>query len=130
VPPRVANLLLYLLVLWRPPRWMWQRLLRRVRASSEPQKLHPHLGWVLRTLYLTKRVLGHVRVMDLSITPGKTSYFLWRIGLVGLWQRWFARRSPRQAPAAVPLPVAGPAPVFDLSPGFPAGSTRVEIGSD
>ena len=30
VPPRVANLLLYLIVLWRPPRWLWDRLLKRV----------------------------------------------------------------------------------------------------
>lgn len=100
VPPRVANLLLYLLVLWRPPRWLWTRLLRRVRASSEPQPLYPRIGMVLRTLYLTKRVLGHVRVMDLSITPGRISYLLWRSGLVGLWQRWFVRRAPRPERAA------------------------------
>ena len=110
VPPRVANLLLYLLVLWRPPRWLWERLLSRVRASSEPQPLYPRLGWVLRALSLTKRVLGHLRVMDLSITPGKTSYRLWRVGVVGLWQRWFVRRPPRPdppAPATVPLRVSG-----------------------
>lgn len=94
VPPRVANLLLYLLVLWRPPRWLWDRLLTRVRASSEPQKLYPRLGLVLRALYLAKRVLGHVRVMDFSITPGKTSYLFWRLGLVDLWQRRFVRRPP------------------------------------
>jgi radical SAM superfamily enzyme YgiQ (UPF0313 family) len=108
VPPRVANLLLYLLVLWRPPRWVWERLLRRVRASSEPQPLYPRLGMLLRTLYLTKRVLHHLRVMDLSITPGKTSYFLWRIGLVRLWQRWFVRRAPRPERAA---PVAETTPL-------------------
>jgi len=95
VPPRVANLLLYLLVLWRPPRWLWERLLARVRASSEPQPMYPVLGAVLRTLYLTKRVLWHLRVMDLSITPGKTSYLLWRTGLVRFWQRWFVRRAPK-----------------------------------
>jgi anaerobic magnesium-protoporphyrin IX monomethyl ester cyclase len=113
VPPRVANLLLYLLVLWRPPRWLWERLLRRVRASSEPQKLHPRIGAVLRALYLAKRVLGHLRVMDLSLTPGRTSYALWRLGLMGFWQRWFVRRPrhlPRpagSAPAALPSHVAG-----------------------
>jgi radical SAM superfamily enzyme YgiQ (UPF0313 family) len=109
VPPRVANLLLYLLVLWRPPRWLWDRLLARVRASSEPQPLYPRTGMLLRTLYLTRRVLGHLRVMDLSITPGKTSYFIWRLGIVQLWQRWFVRRAPRPVrpePATVtPLPL-------------------------
>ena len=104
VPPRVANLLLYLLVLWRPPRWIWERLLARVRASSEPQPLYPRLGMLLRTLYLTRRVLGHLRVMDLSITPGKTSWWLWRAGIVRTWQRWFVRRPPRPARSAAPVP--------------------------
>ena len=110
VPPRAANLLLYLLVLWRPPRWLWERLLERVRASAEPQSLYPRLGMLLRTLYLTKRVLGHVRVADFSITPGRTSYFLWRLGLVRFWQRWFVRRAPRPEravpPTALPIRVA------------------------
>jgi anaerobic magnesium-protoporphyrin IX monomethyl ester cyclase len=95
VPPRVANLLLYLLVLWRPPRWLWDRLLKRVRASSEPQPLYPRIGLVLRGLYLAKRVLGHLRVMDLSITPGKMSHVLWRLGVVERWQRWFVNHPPR-----------------------------------
>ena len=86
-----------------------------MRASSEPQPLYPRLGMVLRTLYLAKRVLGHLRVMDFSITPGKTSYVLWRLGLVELWQRWFVRHPPRpeRAPAAT-LPeraVAGRIPI-------------------
>jgi radical SAM superfamily enzyme YgiQ (UPF0313 family) len=104
VPPRVANLLLYLLVLWRPPRWLWERLLARVRASSEPQPLYPRIGMVLRALYLAKRVLGHLRVMDLSITPGKTGYRLWRLGVVQRWQRWFVQRPPR--PERVPAAAA------------------------
>ena len=111
VPPRVANLLLYLLVLWRPPRWLWERLLERVRASAEPQPIYPRLGMLLRTLYLTKRVLGHVRVADFSITPGKTSYVLWRLGVVNFWQRWFVRRAPRPErsalPTALPIRLAG-----------------------
>ena len=95
IPPRVANLMLYLIALWRPPPWLWNRLMGHVRASSEPQKLHPRLGLVLRTLYLTKRVLCHLRVMDFSITPGKTGYYAWKLGLVSLWQKRFTRRPPR-----------------------------------
>lgn len=97
IPPRVANLLLYVLCLWRPPRWLWNRILRAVRASSEPQPTYPRLALVLRTLYLTKRVLTHVRVMDFSITPGKTGYLFWRIGLVDLWRKRFLRAPPRPA---------------------------------
>jgi hypothetical protein len=36
IPPRVGNLLLYVLCLFKPPEWMWKLLLRRVRASTEP----------------------------------------------------------------------------------------------
>ena len=95
IPPRWANLMLYLIALWRPPPWLWNRLMSRVRASNEPQTLYPRLGLILRTLYLTKRVLSHLRVMDFSITPGKTGYYAWKIGLVGLWQRRFTKRPPR-----------------------------------
>ena len=35
IPPRVGNLLLYVLCLWKPPRWLWTRLLNgSARAPS------------------------------------------------------------------------------------------------
>ena len=95
IPPRVGNLLLYVLCLWKPPAWLWQLLLRRVRASTEPQPLYPRLGLVLRTLYLARRALAHFRRMDFSIFPGWTGYVAWRLGLVGLWHRRFNPRLPR-----------------------------------
>jgi hypothetical protein len=76
-----------------------------VRASSEPQPLYPRIGMVLRALYLAKRVLGHLRVMDLSITPGKTGYRLWRLGIVQRWQRWFVQRPPRPERVAAPAAI-------------------------
>jgi hypothetical protein len=92
IPPRWANLMLYLLNLVKPPRWLWKLMLRRVRASGEPQRLYPRLGVVLRTLHLTKRALGHMRRMDFSITPGWIGYACWRVGLVDFWWR---RMTPR-----------------------------------
>jgi radical SAM superfamily enzyme YgiQ (UPF0313 family) len=97
IPPRAANLLLYLLNLVKPPRWLWKLLLRSVRASGEPQRLYPRLGLVLRTLHLTKRALGHMRRMDFSITPGWIGYACWRVGLVDLWWKRFTRRPPKPA---------------------------------
>jgi radical SAM superfamily enzyme YgiQ (UPF0313 family) len=92
IPPRVGNLLLYVLCLVKPPRWLWKRLLRRVRASTEPQPLYPRLGVVLRTLYLGRRALAHFARMDFSIFPGWTGWVFWRLGLVGLWWRRFTPR--------------------------------------
>ena len=100
IPPRVGNLLLYVLCLVKPPPWLWKRLLRRVRASTEPQRVYPRLGLVLRTLYLARRALAHFRRMDFSIFPGWTGYVFWRLGMVGLWHRRFNPRLPRpQRPA-------------------------------
>ncbi len=104
IPPKWANLMLYIIALWRPPPWLWNRLMGHVRASHEEQKLYPRLGMFLRTLYLTKRVLCHVRVMDFSITPGKTGYFAWKVGLVGFWQKHLTRRPPRPARTVVNKP--------------------------
>jgi hypothetical protein len=41
IAPRVANLMLYLIALWRPPPWLWNRLMSHVHASHEPQGLYP-----------------------------------------------------------------------------------------
>ena len=44
IPPKWANLMLYIIALWRPPPWLWNRLMGHVRASHEEQKLYPRLG--------------------------------------------------------------------------------------
>jgi radical SAM superfamily enzyme YgiQ (UPF0313 family) len=95
IPARVNNLLLYTLTFWRPPPWLWKRLLRRVRASTEEQKLYPRLGRVLRGMYLTRRALSHLVKLDFSATPGRTGYYAWRIGLIGLSRKRLTRRLPR-----------------------------------
>jgi anaerobic magnesium-protoporphyrin IX monomethyl ester cyclase len=124
IPPRFANLMLYLLSVVKPPRWLWKLLLRRVRASREPQKLYPRLGLVLRTLHLGKRALGHMRRMDFSVTPGWTGYMCWRLGLVDFYWRSMTPRlakperpekwnKPTALPAGAPvvLPARSPLPV-------------------
>jgi hypothetical protein len=95
IPPRWANLMLYLLNIVRPPRWLWKLILRKVRASGETQTLYPRLGVVLRTGHLAKRALGHMRRMDFSITPGWVGYVCWRLGLVDLWWKRLTPRPPR-----------------------------------
>ena len=98
IPPRAANLLLYVLAVWRPPRWVFDRLLRVVKASSEPQRMYPRLGMLLRSVYLAKRGFYHLRFADVSILPGRSGYVLWRLGIVGTLQRLFTKRPPRPQP--------------------------------
>jgi hypothetical protein len=95
IPPRWGNLMLYLLCCWRPPRWLWNRLLTRVRASTEEQKLYPRLAIVLRTAYLTKRMIPHLKAMEFSIMPGWVGYWAWRLGVAGLWRKRFHKRLPK-----------------------------------
>jgi radical SAM superfamily enzyme YgiQ (UPF0313 family) len=95
IPARWANILLYLITLWRPPRWLWDRMLRRVEASGTPQKTYPLLGGVMRTLYLAKRVWSHLRFMDFSIVPGYTGYVFWRLGIVRFWWKYLTPRPER-----------------------------------
>jgi radical SAM superfamily enzyme YgiQ (UPF0313 family) len=97
IPPRWGNLMLYVLCCWRPPRWLWNRLLTRVRASTEEQKLYPRLAIVLRTAYLTKRMIPHLKAMEFSIMPGWVGYVAWRVGLTGLWRKRFHKRHPKPA---------------------------------
>ncbi len=110
IPPRVGNLLLYVLAVCRPPRWLWVRLLRRVRACREPQREYPRLGIFLRTLYLGRRGLSSVRRMDFSAVPGWSSYVLWRLGVVWFWER-FVNAHMERPPAPRPRRVVPPAPV-------------------
>jgi radical SAM superfamily enzyme YgiQ (UPF0313 family) len=95
IPARWANILLYLITLWRPPRWLWDRMLRRVEASGTPQKTYPLLGGVMRTLYLAKRVWSHLQFMDFSIVPGYTGYVFWRLGIVRFWWKYLTPRPER-----------------------------------
>ena len=95
IPPRWANLLVYLLTFWRPPRSLFERLLRRVEPGNNQAKLYPILGAILRTLFFVRRGLGHLRVMDFSIIPGWGGYVAWRLGLVAFWRRFLTPRPPK-----------------------------------
>jgi radical SAM superfamily enzyme YgiQ (UPF0313 family) len=88
IPPRWANLVLYLLVVWKPPRWIFDRLLKRVRASTEEQKMYPVRATVMRLIYLSKRAIDHLRHLDFSTIPGYAGYIAWKIGLVDFWWKW------------------------------------------
>jgi len=114
VPPRAGNLMLYLISVWRPPRWIWDRLLKFVKSSNEPQRMYPRLGTALRMAYLAKRAIGHMRFIDFSVLPGRTGYVLWKLGIIGFLQKHFTRRPPtkpekgsfRRSEVASRIPIA------------------------
>lgn len=62
--------------------------------------MHPILYTVLRSLYLAKRALAHLKVMDFSVIPGRVAWICWRLGIVGFWHRNLVRRFKRAKPIA------------------------------
>ena len=54
--------------------------------------MYPTLAMVLRLVFLGKLAGGRIRRMDFCSIPGRLTWFLWRIGLVGLANRRMLRR--------------------------------------
>jgi radical SAM superfamily enzyme YgiQ (UPF0313 family) len=108
LPPRWANLMMHLLAVWRPPRWLFDRLLKRARACTEPQREYPQLAFFLRVLFLTRRGLDHLRCMDFSTIPGRFGYFCWRFGVLTFWRRYLTPRpaGPTRDREIEPLPLS------------------------
>lgn len=115
--PSFANCLLMLLLLFRPPRRLFDQLLQRVKPVGETQRMYPLTYLLLRLAFLSKRVLSHVCRLDFTTTPGHTAAVLWRLGLVRLFNRHLRPRFKRP-PARLCEPVGGQ----HLSPTRPQGS--------
>jgi len=96
--PTYANCLLVLLAVWRPPRSVFNCLLKRVKPMGERQPTYPTLLTFLRLLLLSKRAWSHLRVMDFSVITGRTAEMLSRLGIVRWWQRHLVRRFRPAAP--------------------------------
>lgn len=90
--PTWANVLLYVLMLWRPPRKWFDRMLRKVRAYSEPQHDYNLLIALVRIPWLIQQGLRHMRFLEFSVITGAPGYILWRLGIVKLWSKLFARK--------------------------------------
>jgi radical SAM superfamily enzyme YgiQ (UPF0313 family) len=90
--PTFANVLLYVLLVWRIPRKWFDRALLHVRAYSEPQKMYPLLVLLARLPWLVKQGLRHLRFGEFSVITGYSGYILWKLGILGLWKKLFGRK--------------------------------------
>lgn len=97
--PTFANVLLCLLMTIRPPRWLLAKLLKNVRAYSEPQRSYPILLFMVRLPWLVGQALRHLRFMEFSVITGKFGYYLWRTGVLGFWRRKFIPKYDLESPA-------------------------------
>ena len=90
--PSWANVLLYVLMLWRPPRKWFDRMLKRVRAYSEPQPSYNFLIHLVRIPWLIQQGLRHLRFGEFSVITGYPGYVLWRIGALAALKKLFGRK--------------------------------------
>ena len=78
----------YLITVYKPPRWIFDRLLKKVRAFQEPQKTHPFLLLISRLMYIAKHAFAHLRFMNFSVIVGRSGYVAWRLGIVNMWNKY------------------------------------------
>ena len=83
--PTWSNMMMFLLLWVRPPRKVFDWMLRRVRAYSEPQKNYPLLLSLARIPWLLLQGYRHLRWGEFSVLTGKAGYYLWKTGLLHLW---------------------------------------------
>ena len=88
----LGNALIFALTFWKIPRWLFKILRNKVYPAQNKQPHYPILFTFSRVAYLIKRGFGHLRFMDFSVLPGKTGYFLWKLGIIGFWQRFVLKR--------------------------------------
>ncbi len=106
--PTFANVLLYVLLVWRLPRTWFDRLLPHVRAFNEPQAMHPVLIHLARIPWLFKQGFRHLRFGEFSVITGYSGYVLWKTGLLRVWKKLFARKLelPRERVEALTMSAA------------------------
>jgi radical SAM superfamily enzyme YgiQ (UPF0313 family) len=78
----MANILLYLLATLRPPRFLFNWMLRSVRGYQEPQKSYPLLHLLVKVIYLASRGMAHLLKLDFTTISGGYLYTLWKLGIV------------------------------------------------
>jgi radical SAM superfamily enzyme YgiQ (UPF0313 family) len=84
--PSIANAIIYMLSVLKPPKWLFSRMLKKVQPYEESPKksiLFP----IFRTLYKFRIVYDQIKSLDFSALPGRTGWLLWKLGIVGFIQR-------------------------------------------
>jgi len=90
--PAWANMLLFVLMVWKPPRKLFDLLLRNVRAYGEEQKSYPLLLLLVRIPWLIQQGLRHLKHGEFSVITGYPGYILWRTGALKLVKKLFSRK--------------------------------------
>jgi anaerobic magnesium-protoporphyrin IX monomethyl ester cyclase len=87
--PTWSNMMMFLMLWWRPPRRIFDWMLSKARAYNEPQKNYPLLLSLARIPWLFLQGYRHLRWGEFSVITGKFGYYLWKLGLLQAWWKIF-----------------------------------------
>jgi anaerobic magnesium-protoporphyrin IX monomethyl ester cyclase len=82
--PTFANVLLQILMVWRPPRWLFDRWLTKVRAYGERQRSYKILIHMTRIPWFIQQAWRHLRHGEFTTITGYSGYLLWKAGALRL----------------------------------------------
>lgn len=85
ITPTLANVMVFMLAVFRPPRAVFEILLKRVKVGSEGQPKYPAVLHFFRLIMLFKVFVSRIRFMEFPGLPGKLSFFLWKVGITRFW---------------------------------------------
>ena len=88
VEPTLANVMIYMLTTFKPPRWLFDYFLKRAEPYTVKQKQHYILLFFFRTLWLFKRGIIGVAHMDFTELPGRLGWICWKLGMVKFWRKF------------------------------------------
>jgi anaerobic magnesium-protoporphyrin IX monomethyl ester cyclase len=84
--PTLANAMVYMMSVFRPPKWIYNQMLKHVKPYEEdPERslLFP----ICHILYKFRVAYDMIQSLDFSVIPGKTGWVLWKLGIIGFFQR-------------------------------------------
>ena len=85
--PTLGSMLVYLLEFWKPPRSIFNHMLRFVKSYKEKQMLFPTLLLFIRLLWMCRKGYLQVFTMDFSQMPGWIGWMFWKSGLIKFYRK-------------------------------------------
>jgi radical SAM superfamily enzyme YgiQ (UPF0313 family) len=85
--PTLANCMVYLLTVFKPPKKIFDYLLKHAKPFTEEQPHFPLLFFFSRALWLLKRAYYHIKFLDFSVFPGWVGWLYHHTGIPKLLRK-------------------------------------------
>ena len=92
VEPTIANAMVYMLTIFKPPRLIFDFLLKYVQPYHAKQTKHYFLLFFFRILWLFKRGIIGITHMDFTELPGRLGWWCWKLGIIKFWRKVILRK--------------------------------------